>query len=72
MKLEGLAEKPAICFQVEKKNAWPSPGVLAMKPEIILFDEPFSHLDFSRHSGSLEAYGPIASARTHVSVKTMT
>ncbi len=51
MKLEGLADKPCDLLSGGEKKRLAIAGVLAMKPEIILFDEPFSHLDFP---GTLE------------------
>jgi len=46
MRLEGLAEKPCYLLSGGEKKRLAIAGVLAMKPEIILFDEPFSHLDY--------------------------
>lgn len=46
MKLEGLAEKPCYLLSGGEKKRLAIAGVLAMKPQIILFDEPFSHLDY--------------------------
>ncbi len=51
MNLEGVAEKPCDLLSGGEKKRLAIAGVLAMKPEIILFDEPFSHLDFP---GTLE------------------
>ncbi len=46
MKLEALAEKPCYLLSGGEKKRLAIAGVLAMKPQIILFDEPFSHLDY--------------------------
>ena len=46
MKLEGLAEKPCYLLSGGEKKRLAIAGVLAMKPQTILFDEPFSHLDY--------------------------
>ena len=46
MKLEGLAEKPCYLLSGGEKKRLAVAGVLAMKPQTILFDEPFSHLDY--------------------------
>ena len=46
MKLEELAEKPCYLLSGGEKKRLAIAGVLAMKPQIILFDEPFSHLDY--------------------------
>lgn len=46
MRLEGLAEKPCYLLSGGEKKRLAIAGVLAMKPQIILFDEPFSHLDY--------------------------
>ena len=46
MGLEDLSEKP--CYQLSggEKRRLSIAGVLAMKPRVILFDEPFSYLDY--------------------------
>jgi len=46
MKLEGLADRPCDLLSGGEKKRLAIAGVLAMRPEIVLFDEPFSHLDF--------------------------
>ncbi len=51
MNLEGVSEKPCDLLSGGEKKRLSIAGVLAMKPDIVLFDEPFSHLDFP---GTLE------------------
>ena len=46
MGLEALSEKPCYLLSGGEKRRLAIAGVLAMGPEIILFDEPFSHLDY--------------------------
>jgi cobalt transport protein ATP-binding subunit len=46
MDLEGLTEKPCYLLSGGEKRRVAIAGVLAMKPRVILFDEPFSHLDY--------------------------
>jgi energy-coupling factor transporter ATP-binding protein EcfA2 len=46
MGLEGLAEKACYLLSGGEKRRLSIAGVLAMRPRIILFDEPFSHLDY--------------------------
>jgi len=46
MSLEGLLEKPCYLLSGGEKRRLAIAGVMAMKPEVILFDEPFSHLDY--------------------------
>jgi energy-coupling factor transporter ATP-binding protein EcfA2 len=47
MGLEDISEKPCHLLSGGEKRRLCIAGVLAMKPSIILFDEPFSHLDYS-------------------------
>ena len=46
MSLEGPSEKPCYLLSGGEKRRLAIAGVMAMKPEVILFDEPFSHLDY--------------------------
>ena len=46
MGLEALAEKPCHLLSGGEKRRLSIAGILAMKPQTILFDEPFSHLDY--------------------------
>ena len=71
MKLEGLAEKSCDLLSGGEKKRLAIAGVLAMSPEIILFDEPFSHLDFPgvqevlRHMVQLHRQGHTVVVTTH-------
>ena len=46
MGLEDLSEKPCYLLSGGEKRRLAIAGVLAMRPQVILFDEPFSHLDY--------------------------
>jgi cobalt transport protein ATP-binding subunit len=46
MGLQDLSEKPCYLLSGGEKRRLAIAGVIAMKPEVILFDEPFSHLDY--------------------------
>ena len=46
MGLEKLSEKPCYLLSGGEKRRLAIAGVLAMDPEIVLFDEPFSYLDY--------------------------
>ncbi len=46
MGLKDLSEKPCYLLSGGEKRRLAIAGVLAMRPEVILFDEPFSFLDY--------------------------
>ena len=46
MGLQGLSEKPCYLLSGGEKRRLAIAGVLAMRPQVILFDEPFSFLDY--------------------------
>jgi biotin transport system ATP-binding protein len=46
MGLENISDKPCHLLSGGEKRRLSIAGILAMKPSIILFDEPFSHLDY--------------------------
>ncbi len=46
MGLQGLLEKPCYLLSGGEKRRVALAGVMAMNPEIILFDEPFANLDY--------------------------
>jgi len=46
MGLENISEKPCYLLSGGEKRRVSIAGVLAMKPRTILFDEPFSQLDY--------------------------
>jgi biotin transport system ATP-binding protein len=46
MGIENLAEKPCYLLSGGEKKRVALAGVMAMKPQVILFDEPFANLDF--------------------------
>jgi len=46
MGLENISEKPCYLLSGGEKRRLSIAGVLAMKPQTILFDEPFAHLDY--------------------------
>jgi cobalt transport protein ATP-binding subunit len=47
MGLKDLSEKPCYLLSGGEKRRLAIAGVLAMRPQVILFDEPFSFLDYS-------------------------
>ena len=47
MGLKNLSDKPCFLLSGGEKRRLAIAGVLAMKPQVILFDEPFSFLDYS-------------------------
>ena len=71
MGLENLSEKPCYLLSGGEKRRLSIAGVLAMKPQIILFDEPFAHLDYSgiqevlRHMVHLHRQGHTLVVTTH-------
>jgi cobalt transport protein ATP-binding subunit len=46
MGLQDFSEKPCYLLSGGEKRRLAIAGVMAMKPDVILFDEPFSHLDY--------------------------
>jgi energy-coupling factor transporter ATP-binding protein EcfA2 len=46
MGLEDLSEKPCYLLSGGEKRRLAIAGVMAMKPQVILFDEPFANLDY--------------------------
>jgi biotin transport system ATP-binding protein len=46
MGLKSISEKPSYLLSGGEKRRLSIAGVIAMKPQMILFDEPFSHLDY--------------------------
>lgn len=71
MGLQELSEKPCYLLSGGEKRRLAIAGVLAMGPEIILFDEPFSHLDYPavkevlRHMIHLHRNGHTLVVTTH-------
>ena len=71
MGLGELSEKPCYLLSGGEKRRLAIAGVLAMGPEIILFDEPFSHLDYPavqdvlRHMIHLHREGHTLVVTTH-------
>ena len=71
MGLEGIAEKPCYFLSGGEKRRLSIAGVLAMKPRVILFDEPFSYLDYPgiqevlRHMIQLHREGHTIVVTTH-------
>ena len=71
MNLNHLAQKPCYLLSGGEKKRLAIAGVLAMRPEIILFDEPFSHLDYPgtrevlRHMVLLHREGHTLIVTTH-------
>ncbi len=46
MNLDEISEKPCYLLSSGEKRRLTIAGVMAMKPRVILFDEPFAYLDF--------------------------
>ena len=71
MGLTDLSEKPCYLLSGGEKRRLSIAGVLAMRPRIILFDEPFSHLDYPgiqevlRHMVQLHRDGHTLVVTTH-------
>jgi len=71
MGLEGLSERSCYLLSGGEKRRVAIAGVLAMKPRTILFDEPFTHLDYPgvqevlRHMISLHREGHTLVVTTH-------
>ncbi len=71
MQMEELQEKPCYLLSGGEKKRLAIAGILAMKPRILLFDEPFSHLDFPgiqevlRHMVRLHQEGHTLVVTTH-------
>jgi biotin transport system ATP-binding protein len=71
MGLQDLTEKPCYLLSGGEKRRLAIAGVLAMGPEIILFDEPFSNLDYAgiretlRHMTRLHQEGHTLIVTTH-------
>lgn len=65
MGLKDLSEKACYLLSGGEKRRLAIAGVLAMRPQVILFDEPFSFLDYLGIREVLQAYGPFTSRRTY-------
>ncbi len=71
MGLKDLSEKPCYLLSGGEKRRLAIAGVLAMKPQVILFDEPFSFLDYPgiqevlRHMVQLHRKGHTILVTTH-------
>ena len=71
MDLEGISERSCHLLSGGEKRRVAIAGVLAMKPRTILFDEPFTHLDYPgvqevlRHMVSLHREGHTLVVTTH-------
>jgi cobalt transport protein ATP-binding subunit len=71
MGLKDLSEKPCYLLSEGEKRRLSIAGVLAMKPQVILFDEPFSFLDYPgiqevlRHMVHLHREGHTILVTTH-------
>jgi energy-coupling factor transporter ATP-binding protein EcfA2 len=71
MGLESIADKPCYFLSGGEKRRLSIAGVLAMKPRVILFDEPFSYLDYPgiqevlRHMIQLHREGHTIIVTTH-------
>jgi cobalt transport protein ATP-binding subunit len=71
MGLKDLSEKPCYSLSGGEKRRLAIAGVLAMQPRVILFDEPFSYLDYPgvrevlRHMAYLHRNGHTMVVTTH-------
>lgn len=71
MDLEGVSEKPCYLLSGGEKRRLTIAGVLAMRPRTLVFDEPFSHLDYPgvrevlRHMVHLNREGHTLIVTTH-------
>jgi len=71
MGLKDLSEKPCYLLSGGEKRRLSIAGVLAMKPQVILFDEPFSFLDYPgirevlKHMVNLHREGHTLIVTTH-------
>jgi cobalt transport protein ATP-binding subunit len=71
MGLQEISEKPCHLLSGGEKKRLAIAGVMAMQPQIILFDEPFSHLDYPgtrevlRHMVRLHREGHTLLVTTH-------
>jgi cobalt transport protein ATP-binding subunit len=71
MGLKDLSEKPCYLLSGGEKRRLAIAGVLAMKPQVILFDEPFSFLDYPgiqevlKHMVNLHREGHTLVVTTH-------
>jgi energy-coupling factor transporter ATP-binding protein EcfA2 len=71
MGLEALSQKPCCLLSGGEKRRLSIAGVLAMRPKVILFDEPFSHLDYPgirevlKHMVQLHRQGHTLVVTTH-------
>lgn len=59
--LTALRDKPCYALSAGEKRRVALAGVLAMNPEVVLFDEPFTHLDWA---GSLAVLKAMLALRT--------
>jgi biotin transport system ATP-binding protein len=71
MGLEAVSEKPCYLLSGGEKRRLAIAGVLSMRPQVLLFDEPFSHLDYPgvreilQHMVSLHRQGHTVLVTTH-------
>lgn len=71
MGLKDLSEKPCYLLSGGEKRRLAIAGVLAMRPQVILFDEPFSFLDYPgiqevlKHMVNLNREGHTLAVATH-------